>query len=125
MPGMPAPTASHPSPALDARALSKLHWRCRRGLLENDLFIEQFFLRHEGELTTFHAEGMGALMDLADNDLLDLLLRRKEPSDALDLPAVHTVLSMLRDSGATPAHGGLIPTQPLTDQSNLTQGIEQ
>ena len=96
MHGMPAPTASHPSPALDARAL-----------------------------TTFHAEGMGALMDLADNDLLDLLLRRKEPSDALDLPAVHTVLSMLRDSGATPAHGGLIPTQPPTDQSNLTKGIEQ
>jgi antitoxin CptB len=105
MPGMPAPTASHPSPALDARALSKLHWRCRRGLLENDLFIEQFFLRHEGDLTTFHAEGMGALMDLADNDLLDLLLRRKEPSDALDVPAVHTVLAMLRDSGATPPHG--------------------
>ena len=24
---------------LDTRALSKLHWRCRRGLLENDLFI--------------------------------------------------------------------------------------
>ena len=119
MHGMPAPTASHPSPALDARALSKLHWRCRRGLLENDLFIEQFFLRHEGELTTFHAEGMGALMDLADNDLLDLL------GNALDLPAVHTVLSMLRDSGATPAHGGLIPTQPPTDQSNLTKGIEQ
>jgi antitoxin CptB len=24
-------------------ALSKLRWRCRRGLLENDLFIERFF----------------------------------------------------------------------------------
>ena len=34
---------SAPSPLLDARELSKLHWRCRRGLLENDLFIEQFF----------------------------------------------------------------------------------
>ena len=28
-------------------ALSKLKWRCRRGLLENDLFIERFFERHE------------------------------------------------------------------------------
>jgi len=27
---------------LDERALSKLRWRCRRGLLENDLFIERF-----------------------------------------------------------------------------------
>jgi len=25
------------------RALSKLRWRCRRGLLENDLFVERFF----------------------------------------------------------------------------------
>ncbi|MGP1628315.1 MAG: succinate dehydrogenase assembly factor 2 [Giesbergeria sp.] len=91
------------SALLDARALSKLHWRCRRGLLENDLFIEQFFLRHESEITVFHAEGMGALMDLADNDLLDLLLRRKEPTGSMDLPAVHTVLAMLRQSGALPA----------------------
>ncbi len=91
------------SPALlDTRALSKLHWRCRRGLLENDLFIEQFFLRHESALTTFHAEGLALLMDLADNDLLDLLLRRKEPADALDQPAVHTVLHMLRQGGAIP-----------------------
>ena len=96
MHGMPAPTASHPSPALDARALSKLHWRCRRGLLENDLFIEQFFLRHEGELTTFHAEGMGALMDLADNDLLDLLLRRAEPAGELATPDTVQLLDLMR-----------------------------
>ena len=32
---------------LDERALSRLKWRCRRGLLENDLFIERFFQRHE------------------------------------------------------------------------------
>ena len=29
----------------DPRALSKLRWRCRRGLLENDLLIERFFAR--------------------------------------------------------------------------------
>ena len=26
---------------LSERSLSKLRWRCRRGLLENDLFIER------------------------------------------------------------------------------------
>ncbi|MEY2804195.1 MAG: hypothetical protein RL657_1531, partial [Pseudomonadota bacterium] len=36
---------------LGERALSKLRWRCRRGLLENDLFIERFFQRHESRLT--------------------------------------------------------------------------
>jgi hypothetical protein len=37
--------------AIDERELSKLRWRCRRGLLENDLFIERFFARHEDHLT--------------------------------------------------------------------------
>ena len=28
---------------VDATRLSRLRWQCRRGLLENDLFIERFF----------------------------------------------------------------------------------
>ncbi len=91
------------SPLLDERALSKLHWRCRRGLLENDLFIEQFFTRFEPQLTQRHADGLMALMDLADNDLLDLLLRRREPQTPLDIPEVHEVLGMLRQAGRTTA----------------------
>jgi antitoxin CptB len=42
------------------------------------------------------AEALGALMDLADNDLLDLLLRRKEPAGDLDRDGVRKVLEMLR-----------------------------
>jgi antitoxin CptB len=81
---------------LDERSLSKLKWRCRRGLLENDLFIERFFARHEATLTVAQAAALNELMDLADNDLLDLLLRRKEPVDALDTGDVRQVLGMLR-----------------------------
>ena len=81
---------------LDERALSKLRWRCRRGLLENDLFIERFFSRHESGLTVSQAEGLNRLMDLADNDLLDLLLRRKEPQDDINTSEVREVLAMLR-----------------------------
>ena len=82
--------------ALDAGALSKLKWRCRRGLLENDLFIERFFSRYEATLTRGQAQGLQALMDLSDNDLLDLLLRRTEPRDTMDRAEVHEVLAMLR-----------------------------
>jgi len=82
--------------ALDAGALSKLKWRCRRGLLENDLFIERFFARHEATLTARQAQGLQALMDLSDNDLLDLLLRRTEPHGELDSADVRDVLAMLR-----------------------------
>ncbi|MFM2347932.1 MAG: hypothetical protein RL654_2685 [Pseudomonadota bacterium] len=81
---------------LDERALSKLRWRCRRGLLENDLFIERFFQRFESDLTVRQATGLEALMDLADNDLLDLLLCRKEPEGDIDRPDVRDVLAMLR-----------------------------
>ncbi|MDH5339441.1 MAG: succinate dehydrogenase assembly factor 2, partial [Rubrivivax sp.] len=41
---------------LDLRSLSKLRWRCRRGLLENDLFIDRFFRRHEHTLTARQAD---------------------------------------------------------------------
>ena len=67
------------SPLLDERALSKLRWRCRRGLLENDLFIERFFNRHDKTLTVRQAQGLDDLMDLSDNDLMDLFLQRKQP----------------------------------------------
>ena len=81
---------------IDERALSKLRWRCRRGMLENDLFLERFFQRHEHRLTARHADALARLMDLADNDLLDLLLGRKEPEDDLNSPDVCEVLTMLR-----------------------------
>lgn len=85
------------SPLLDQRALSKLKWRCRRGLLENDLFIERFFQRHDSTLTEADAHGLYQLMELSDNDLLDVLLGRKPPQGELaDNPEARRVLTMLR-----------------------------
>jgi len=81
---------------ISERALSKLRWGCRRGLLENDLFIERFFSRHAATLTQFQARGLQALMDLADNDLLDLFLARKEPEGELLTAEVAEVLRMMR-----------------------------
>ena len=91
---------------IDERTLSKLKWRCRRGLLENDLFIERFFARHEAHLTMRHAAALNVLMDLADNDLLDLLLKRREPEGAIATSDVREVMEMLRTSGiASPEVG--------------------
>ena len=96
--------AMHPAMpiALDPTDLSRLKWRCRRGLLENDLFIERFFRRHEATLTISQAAGLAQLMDLADNDLLDLLLRRSEPVGALANPEVLAVLCLLRTTAHSP-----------------------
>jgi len=88
---------------LQLAELNRLKWRCRRGLLENDLFIERFFRRHEAALTVRQADGLQVLMDLADNDLLDLLLARREPDGETDRPEVHEVLGMLRARDPMPS----------------------
>ena len=82
--------------AIDPTELNRLKWRCKRGLLENDLFIERFFIEQGTGLTTRHVAGLQPLMDLPDNDLLDLLLARREPDGALDIPEVNEVLALMR-----------------------------
>lgn len=105
---------------IDERALSRLRWRCRRGLLENDLFVERFFAGRAA-VTVRQAEGLAALMELADNDLLDLLLRRREPEGALARADVIEVLGLMRRPGTehawaatTSPPGGDKPGQPST-----------
>jgi len=84
---------------LDERGLSKLRWRCRRGLLENDLFIDRFFTRYADVLTIQQAQAMTDLMELSDNDLLDLHLSRKslaQLAPELDREDVQEILQMLK-----------------------------
>ncbi|MCU0775378.1 MAG: succinate dehydrogenase assembly factor 2 [Ideonella sp.] len=85
---------------LDPRALGRLKWRCRRGMLENDLLIARFFDRHGATLTRAQASAMELLMALSDNDLLDLLLSRREPEGDLARPDVLALLGLLRTPAA-------------------------
>jgi len=91
-PDLAAPLSEH--------ALGKLRWRCRRGMLENDLFLERFFARHAATLTQRQADALGVLMELSDNELLDLHLGRRVPSQidaALDRDDIAEVLGLLRE----------------------------
>ena len=81
--------------AISERALSKLRWRCRRGLLENDLLIERFFAR-AAPVSEADARGLYLLMELADNDLLDIFLGRQKPPANLDRPEVRQVIEAVR-----------------------------
>jgi antitoxin CptB len=72
---------------LGERALSKLRWRCRRGLLENDLFIERFFNRYAPQMTVGQARGMYILMDL--------FMKRKPLGADIASEEVNEVLSLL------------------------------
>ena len=74
----------------------RLRWRARRGLLENDIIVTRYLDRHGQDLTADEILALEALLDLPDNELLDLLLGRKELAGALDDNAVRTVLDGLR-----------------------------
>ena len=89
----PLVTGSHQADPVRQR---RLRWRARRGLLENDLVLARFFQRHEARLTDQDVGALDALLALSDNDLLDLILRRAEPTGELDVPPVHRVLQWLR-----------------------------
>ena len=89
---------------LSAGEVNKLKWRSRRGMLENDLFVERFFRQHAACMSEQDAAGFTALMDLPDPDLLDLFLARQEPQGALDCAAVHEVLKLIRTDSMTERH---------------------
>jgi len=86
----------------DANALPlarrRLRWRARRGLLENDVLITRFLDRHGDRMTSDEMVSFEALLDLPENELLDLLLARRQLPAALDIPDVRQLLDQLRTS---------------------------
>jgi antitoxin CptB len=82
--------------SIGVEELNRLKWRSRRGLLECDLLIKRFFEAHGDALNVHQAGAFAELMALDDPDLLDLLLRRTEPKDALDHTDVQDLLKLLR-----------------------------
>jgi antitoxin CptB len=77
---------------------ARLRWRARRGLLENDLIVTRFLDAHESTLTDEEVDAFSRLMDLADGELLDLLLARKEPDGEVNIPQVHALLARMRNA---------------------------
>lgn len=81
----------------DPAQRARLRWRARRGLLENDLVIQRFFDRHEMALSDEDVAALTQLFEMTDNELLELILARKELSAELDTPALQRVVGMLRE----------------------------
>ena len=74
----------------------RLRWRARRGMLENDLIVSRFLDREGDALDVEEILALEALLDLPDNELIDLLLARKDPQGALDNNAVRSLLARMR-----------------------------
>lgn len=81
----------------DPAKRARLRWRGRRGLLENDLILTRFLDAYETSMTDEEVDAFSRLMELSDNDLMSLLLARKELEAEMDLPHVHALLLRLRN----------------------------
>jgi len=58
--------------------LYRLKSDARRGLLENDLILQRFFERYGAQLSVEDGKVLSQLLALDDNDLMDLLIGRKD-----------------------------------------------
>ena len=72
--------------------LNRLRWRCRRGLLENDLILERFLDARGEAITDREIAALDRLLKLGDNELWDLLSGRQGSEDV----AVKPLLEALR-----------------------------
>ena len=73
---------------MDPTELARLRWRCRRGLLENDLILGRFMDARGPRLSDDEVAGLDRLLRLSDNELWDLLAGRAQPDDAALSPLV-------------------------------------
>jgi antitoxin CptB len=78
---------------MDTVELHRLRWRCRRGLLENDLILARFLDARGSAIAADEVAALDRLLDLADNELWDLLAGRAEPEDAKLRPMVAALRS--------------------------------
>ena len=73
--------------------MNRLRWRCRRGLLENDLVLERFLKEYGEQLEGERLSAFQTLLDYADEDLWSLVSGRRECRD----PALGEVVGLLRN----------------------------
>jgi succinate dehydrogenase flavin-adding protein (antitoxin of CptAB toxin-antitoxin module) len=72
--------------------LERVRWRARRGLLELDIIFERFVRTQYAELTEEEKRVFEALLDMADNPLLDKVMGTGET----DLPEEKVLLEKIR-----------------------------
>lgn len=72
--------------------LRRVHWHCRRGLLENDLMLDRFFVRHAHRLDADGLVRLQRLLGYEDHDLWDVLSGRVGCGD----PGLQEMVDLIR-----------------------------
>ena len=76
------------SAVIDARRLARLRWRCRRGMLENDLVLERYLDARGDAITEGEVAMLDSLLDLPDQELWNLVAGRAAPADRRLAPMI-------------------------------------
>jgi antitoxin CptB len=79
---------------MDEVSWSRLRWRCRRGMLENDIILSRWLERVGRAIPAADVAALDRLLDLADNELWDLLSGRTEIQDE----GMQNLLQQLRET---------------------------
>jgi antitoxin CptB len=79
---------------MDEVSWSRLRWRCRRGMLENDIILARWLERVGRAIPDDDVAALDRLLDLADNELWDLLSGRTEVEDV----GLQHLVTQLRES---------------------------
>jgi antitoxin CptB len=74
--------------------LNRLRWRCRRGLLENDLILARYLEARGSMISAEEVVALDRLLDLPDDELWDLIAGRSEAGD----PELRPVVAQLRSA---------------------------
>jgi antitoxin CptB len=77
---------------LTATDRSRIRWRCRRGMLENDIVLTRFLDERGDTLSEEEADLLVRLLDLPDNELWDVIAGRAEAPD----PSLQPLVAQLR-----------------------------
>jgi antitoxin CptB len=62
--------------------MRRLQWRCRRGMLENDLVLQKFLGIHGRDLDQAELATLNDLLEVDDNQLWDIFSGRIAPPEA-------------------------------------------
>jgi len=73
---------------IDEARLRRIRWRCRRGMLENDLVLARFLDAAAASLTEDDIAKLDVLLHMTDNALWDLICGRAEAGDPMLAPFV-------------------------------------
>ena len=82
------------SSLLNPAVLKRMQWRCRRGLLELDIFLQPFIARHYATLSEAELRVFEELLDMPDNTLWDMMSGRQATGDAAQSALLEKIKSV-------------------------------